>query len=317
MKDETVTALFDVVLPVFAIIAAGYVCGRQSLLGPESSEALNKFVYWVALPALLFKAMAGVNLAQVYDRSFLISFSGALAITWAVTSLSGWFFFHLDPAEAALHGLNGAYPNTGFMGIPLAIAAFGEQAALPAIVATIISVLSVALAIVPIEIARQNSGNLFRSVGHVCLALARNPMMVAPCAGLVWAWTGLPLPTPLLTFTSILGAAAGPCALFSIGLFLVGKPLVEGSVEVAAMAFAKLVLHPVLTAALILLLLPTNPLWTKVAILSAALPIGSGPFVLAQAHGIYVRRTSTVMLVTTVLSLVTISVVFAIFPAAR
>lgn len=311
------TALFDVVLPVFAIIATGYVCGRLNFLGPESSEALNKFVYWVALPALLFKAMASVNLAQVYDRSFLVSFTGALAATWAITGLSGRFFFRLDPAEAALHGLNGAYPNSGFMGIPLAIAAFGEQAALPAIVAATISVLSVALAIVPIEIARQKASDLSVIARHVSLAVARNPMIVAPCAGLMWAWIGLGLPPPVLTFTGILGAAAGPCALFSIGLFLVGKPLTEGSVEVAAMAFAKLVLHPVLTAAAILLLFPTNPLWTKVAILSAALPIGSGPFVLAQAQGIYVRRTSTVMLVTTVLSVVTISIFFIIFPADR
>jgi malonate transporter len=73
----------------------------------------------------------------------------------------------------------------------------------------------------------------------------------------------------------------------------------------------------VLTAAAILLLFPTNPLWAKVAILSAALPIGSGPFVLARAQGIYVRRTSTVMLVTTVLSVVTISIFFIIFSVDR
>lgn len=311
------TAFLNVVLPVFAIVAAGYVCGWRNLLGPESSEALNKFVYWVALPALLFKAMASVNLAQVYNLPFLISFAGALALTWAVTSVCGWLFFRLNAAEAALHGLNGAYPNTGFMGIPLAVAAFGERAALPAIVATIISVLSVALAIVPIEIARQRASGYASIAGKALGALARNTMIVAPCAGLVWAWSGLGLPQPVATFTGILGAAAGPCALFSIGLFLVGKPLIEGSVEVGAMAFAKLIVQPVLTAIAILLLLPTDPLWAKVGIMSAALPIGSGPFVLAQAQGIYVRRTSTVMLVTTVLSVATLSAFFLIYPATQ
>lgn len=310
-------ALVDIVLPVFAIVAAGYICGWKSLLGPESSEALNKFVYWVALPALLFKAMASVNLPQVYNLPFLVSFAGALTATWLITSVTGWLLFRLNPAEAALHGLNGAYPNTGFMGIPLAVAAFGEAAALPAIVATIISVLSVALAIVPIEIGRQKASDLSSIARHVLLALVRNPMIVAPCVGLAWAWSGIALPAPVSTFTGILGAAAGPCALFSIGLFLVGKPLIEGSLEVAAMALAKLVIHPLLTAFAILILFPTDPLWARVAIMSAALPIGSGPFVLAQAQGIYVRRTSTVILITTVLSTVTISVFFLLFPPAR
>lgn len=309
-------ALINIVLPVFAIVACGYVCGARKLLGVESSEALNAFVYWVALPALLFKAMADVDLAQVYNGPFITAVAGALALTWLLSSLAGRLFFRLTPSEAALHGLSGAYPNSGFMGIPLAIAAYGEEAALPAIVATIIAVLSVALAIVPIEITRQGSSRIPALVGRVTLALLRNPMIIAPCAGLAWASAGLQLPVPVQTFTGILGAAAGPCALFSVGLFLVGKPLSEGRAEVGAMTFAKLVLHPVLTAVVILFLFPTDPLWTKVAILSAALPIGSGPFVLAQAQGIYVRRTSTVMLVTTVLSVVTISIFFMIFPTA-
>jgi malonate transporter len=188
------TALIDIVLPIFAIVASGYVCGWKSLLGPERSEALNGFVYWIALPALLFKAMASVELAQVYNEAFLLAFSGVLAATWALTSLAGWLFFRLNAAEAALHGLNGAYPNTGFMSIPLAIAAYGQAAALPAIVATVISVLSVALAIVPIELARQRGTDIVKAVGRAFAALVKNPMILAPMAGLAWAWPGIGLP---------------------------------------------------------------------------------------------------------------------------
>lgn len=311
------TALIDIVLPIFAIVASGYVCGWKSLLGPERSEALNGFVYWIALPALLFKAMASVELAQVYNEAFLLAFSGVLAATWALTSLAGWLFFRLNAAEAALHGLNGAYPNTGFMSIPLAIAAYGQAAALPAIVATVISVLSVALAIVPIELARQRGTDIVKAVGRAFAALVKNPMILAPMAGLAWACPASVCPKSVETFTGILGAAAGPCALFSIGLYLVGKPLREGSIEVGSMALAKLVVHPLLTAYGVLILFPTDPLWAKVAIMSAALPIGSAPFVLAQAHGIYVRRTSTVMLITTVLSVLTVSLFFVIYPSRQ
>jgi len=306
-------ALFDIVLPVFAIVAMGYVCGWRKLLGAQSSQALNSFVYWVALPALLFRAMADVDLEQVWNLPFIASFAGALIVTWILSSIVGKRVFRLDNAEAALHGLNGAYPNTGFMGIPLAIAAFGEEAALPAILAAVISVLSVALAIVPIEMARQQQANPMKLVGLAVSALVRNPMIVAPLAGLLWAWGGVRVPVAVDTFTGILGAAAGPCALFSIGLFLVGKPMTEDLDEVAAMSVAKLFVQPLLTALAILVLFPTDPLWAAVAIMSAALPIGSGPFVLAQAQGIYVKRTSTVILATTVLSILTLSGFFLLF----
>ncbi|MEM7746008.1 MAG: AEC family transporter [Pseudomonadota bacterium] len=310
-------ALIDVVLPVFAIVATGYICGWRKLLGADSSEALNKFVYWVALPALLFKAMAEVELAEVWNGPFIAAFAGASVATWAIASIVGRVFFRLNGAEAALHGLNGAYPNTGFMGIPLVIAAYGEEAALPAIVATVVSVLSVSLAVVPIEIARQGTSRLLPLIGRVVGALIRNPMIAAPFAGLIWSPLDLDLPRSVQTFTGILGAAAGPCALFSVGLFLVGKPLRDGSVEIASMTLSKLIVHPLLTAFAVLVLFPTDALSAKVAILSAALPIGSGPFVLAQAQGIYVRRTSTVMLVTTVASVLTISVFFFVFPVVR
>ncbi len=303
--------ILNIVLPVFAIIATGYFCGRREILGSESSKALNAFVYWVALPALLFGAMARVELSEVYNLPFIVGFTGATFFTWLIVSICGKYLFRLNSAEAALHGLNGAYPNSGYMGIPLAIAAFGDAATLPAIMAAVISVLSVSLAVIPIELSQQKHASLPAVLGRVLGALVRNPMIVAPCLGLLWAGTGLALPAAAVTYFDILGAAAGPCALFSIGLYLVGKPLREGGAELASMAVAKLALQPVLTAVALLLLFPTDPLWAKVAILLAALPIGSGPFVLAQAHGIYVRRTSTAMLLTTVLSFATISAYFA------
>ena len=308
-------AFLDIVLPIFAIVAVGYACGRLKLLGAASSEALNGFVYWVALPALLFQAMANVDLSEVYNPRFIAGFGGALVATWAITGVVGWLLFRLTAAEASLHGLNGAYPNSGYMGIPLAIAAYGEEAVLPAIVAAVISVLSISLAIVPIEIARQKKAQILRLIRNVGFAVITNPMIVSPFAGLLWAMTGLGVAEPVQAFTGILGAAAGPCALIAIGLFLVGKPITEGSFEVGLMTFAKLILHPLLTGFALLVLFPTEPLWAVVGILLAALPIGSGPFVLAQAQGIYVRRTSTVMLVTTILSVVTVSAFFLIFPA--
>jgi len=307
--------ILNIVLPVFAIVAAGYLCGARGLLGEDSSVALNRFVYWVALPAMLFRAMATVDLQRDLDPDFFIGFLGAIILLAIVSILAARLLFGRNLAEAAIHGMNGVYGNSGYMGIPLAITAYGEAAALPAIVATVINTaLVVGMAIFLIEFGTKGGGNPVRVIGSVVSAMARNPMLVAPVLGLAWAAGGIALPVPVDSFTSILGAAAGPCALFAIGLFMVGKPRSDGRVEVGVMTLTKLAAQPLLTAVMVLLVFPVDPLWAKVAILMAALPTGAGSFVLAQAYGIYVLRTSSVILTSTVLSVATISIFFFWFP---
>lgn len=314
-EGEPVEPILNIVLPVFAIVATGYFCGRRGLLGDDSSRALNSFVYWVALPALLFRAMATVDVARVFDPAFLTGFCAAILGIWAFSLALARLAFGRSMAEAALHGMNGVYGNSGYMGIPLAIAAYGQAAALPAIVATVVNtVLVVGLAILLIEVGANRGVGTGRVLARVSGALVRNPMLVAPALGLVWAASGWPLPAPLSAFTSILGAAAGPCALFAIGLFLVGKPLREGLGEVGVMTATKLLLQPALTALLVFAVLPTEPLWATVAVLMAAMPTGAGSFVLAQNYGIYVQRTSSVILIGTVLSIATISLFFLLLP---
>lgn len=307
--------ILNIVLPVFAIVGAGYLCGVRGILGEDSSVALNSFVYWVALPAMLFRAMAKVDLERVFNPEFFIGFLGAIVVIGAISVLAACLLFRRNLAEAAIHAMNGVYGNSGYMGIPLALTAFGQAAALPAIVATVINTaLVVAVAVFLIEFGTKGGGNKLRVLGNVLSAMARNPMLIAPALGLCWAASGLALPVPVDTFTGILGAAAGPCALFAIGLFMVGKPRSEGRAEVGVMTLTKLAVQPLVTALMVLVILPVDPLWAKVAILMAALPTGAGSFVLAQAYGIYVLRTSSMILTSTVLSVATISVFFILFP---
>jgi predicted permease len=128
--------------------------------------------------------------------------------------------------------------------------------------------------------------------------------------GIAWSLTGLPLWTPLDRLCGILGAAAGPCALISIGLFLVGKRISSGALESGTMIGLKLVVHPLLTALLALVVFDVEPLWATVAVLMAALPVGANVFVLAQRYDVYVQRVSAATLLTTVLAVVTLSALF-------
>ena len=313
--------LLDIVLPVFAIIGVGFLCGARRLLGEASSAALNLFVYWVALPALVFRAMAAVDLARVFDAGFIAGYLGPVLLVWPLSSFAARLLFRGGLAKSTLHGANAVLGNSGFIGIPLALTAWGEAATLPAVVATIVNAAVIpGAALALLEVDRGRAAGPAGVLAKVGRALSTSPILLAPVLGLGWAVTGLPLPTPLDTFTRILGAAAAPCALFAMGLFLVGKPQSEGRAEVGLIIAIKLLVLPALTAlALFVLvppLLPIDPLWAKTGLLMAALPTGAGTFVLSQAYGTYVLRTSSAILWGTVLSIATLTALFTAFPPA-
>lgn len=308
-------AILDVVLPVFAIILSGFVCGRLRLLGEGSSEALNKFVYWVALPALLFRAMVSVDLAVLFDWGYLGAYLGAQGITLLLAMAMGYWLFRNSFAEASMNGMNAIYSNTGYMGIPLAMAAYGNAATVPTIITVVVnSAVVVGLTTVLIEVAQNRGGGALGIAKDVASALVANPMLMAPVLGIAWAMTGFGLATPVDNFCKILGAAAGPCALFAIGLFLVGKPVSEGLGEVSANLAMKLLVQPLVTWWLAVAVFQVEPLWATVGVLMAALPTGAGSFVLAQTYRVYVQRTSSEILLSTVLSVLTLSVFFLVYP---
>ncbi len=307
--------ILTILLPVFAIVATGYLAGRARVLGADGSDVLNRFVYWVALPALLFRAMATAEFDLAAAGRFAAAFTLAIGILWLASLLWSRAVWKLGLAEGAMHALNGVYANVGYMGIPLAAAAYGAEAAPFAITAALIVVGPlIAITAAMLEIAGKERVSVVTVAGGVLTALVKNPLVVSPLLGVAWGQTGIGLAAPIDTYLTLTGAAAGPCALFAIGLFLTNLRLREGLGEVSAMTLSKLVLHPLVTAAVVFWLIPLDPLAAKVAIFLAALPTGAGSFVLAQVTGVAELRTSSVILISTVLSIASVAVIFMVFP---
>lgn len=306
--------VFNVVLPVFAIILAGYLVGRFRLLGEGSSEALNGFVYYVALPVLFFASMARVEPARIFDWPFLAAYGGGQFLMLIATFAIGRIFFKTSLGETALFGMAAVFGNTGYMGVPLALVAFGPEGTFPAILATVFKssiIIAVVTALIEVGLRRgAGSGAITRDVA---MALLRNPMVVSSALGIAWSFTGLGLAAPVATFCDVLGAAAGPCALFAIGLFLVGKPMRRDLGEVSFAVGLKLILHPLVTWWLAFHVFPVDPAWATIAVVMAALPAGANCFVIASRYGIYIQRASATILISTALSVVTVSLLFTLW----
>lgn len=315
-------AIVDVVLPVFGLIFAGMIAGRFRLLGQESSEALNRFVYYFALPPLLFLGMARVPVGQIFNLPFLAAYVGGAAIVFVIIVIVARLLFPGRLAQLALGAMSGSFANTGYMGIPLFMTAYGPDGMLPVIISTVInSALMVGGVVALIEIDVQRGAGAWSAARRVGAALAVNPLVVAPLAGIAWSAVGLPIPKPLGTFGDLMGAAAGPCALFAIGLFLATrslKTLVGGRkvVEVGWLISAKLILEPLITWGLAVYL-GLDPFWVASSVILAALPTGALAFVLASNYKVFVERTSAVILGSTVISVLTLSAVMVAFADVR
>jgi malonate transporter len=303
-------SVFGTVLPIFALILAGWGMRRIGVLGPQATSELNRFVVYLALPALLVEIVATARWSEVWQPRFVGTFGlGTLLIFMMALLIRLRRPRHM--ADAAIDGLNASYANTGFMGFPLALAVFGQDMLTPTLIATILTVCVLfALALVLLEAGLQSERHPRRMAIKIATSLCKNPLLVAPVLGGLVMASGQEVPHPIESFLKLLGGAASPCALVALGLFLAESHKGDAAPErdsTALLVGLKLVAHPALTWVLgaWLFHLPTALLHT--AVLMAALPTGTGPFMVAEFYRREANITSSSILVSTILSLVSIT----------
>lgn len=308
--ESPLAPVFGAVLPVFGLVACGYLAGRFHIVTQASSQALNQFVYAFALPAMLFVAVYRGSLEEILSGAFLLAVIVATVGTALAGFLLSYFANGAGPAESTMRALNASFANTGYLGIPLVTVAYGERAALPAALATVATnFVSFALAIVCLELfVNPHRGGVRRALKGVIMSPLIWPIFLAVL--LVALQVKIPLPAE--RFATLLAAAAGPCALFAIGLFVSQLSIRAGAAASWQTTLLKLVLHPLLMAALVFWLLPVDALWAKIAVVCASLPLGATAFVLAQRYKLLEAETSAGAVVSTAASLLTVSLVMAL-----
>jgi malonate transporter len=295
--------ILDTALPFFALIFCGYGAGRFRLLSEASVAGVNAFVFYFALPVFIFNLLATSPLADVVNAPFMAAYLGTGLVVFAVAAVLGRLLFKVRRNEAALQGSAAVLGNTGYMGIPLVAAAFGDRAAIPLVLGlTLEATVLIPLTIILVEAQKGFDAGWSELLRSVAGAMARNPIIVAIFAGV------------LVSASSLLGSAAGPCALFALGATLTTFPISTGISEVSYMTFFKLMIHPAAIWFATTRLFDVDPLWATVAILGAALPIAANVFIVAKQYDTYVERVSSAILVSTAISVITVSALLTVLP---
>lgn len=307
----------SILLPIFGLIAAGFISRKTGVMGQTAASELNRFVVWLALPALLFDIMANSNWSALYLPDFILVYLiGSVGLFVLVLI---WRLKQGVPlADASIDSVSAAYSNTGYVGFPLLFLVFGASSQVPTTIASIIVVSIVfALAIILIETGLQAEASLRLKIKNVLKAVFLNPLIVSPIAGMLFALTSWQLPQGVETFLTLLSGAASPAALVSLGLFLADAVASSNDNTTAARKTAwqltaiKLIAQPLLVAWLALNVFEMDYELAMMAILLAALPTGTGPFMLAEYYRREAVTTAQTVLFSTVLSLVTLTLLLS------
>lgn len=292
------------IAPFFLYILAGVAAQLLLRYGAEQQRWFDAFIFYVALPALLFQS---VRVVPPSDNN-LISF---LAITTCVTGAMfglGWLIGRKGRSgeSAAVFGLAASYSNIGYMGPALTVAVLGPQAGAPAAFIFCADVLLI-FTIWPAMIGYGNRG--FARILHPMRKVLTHPFILATLAALAFAQSGLPLPafidSPLTGFQN----AAAPTALFSLGLTLARNRSGRMEHRLAACLMTKLVIHPLAVAAAFIIVSGFDPLWIATAIIMGALPPAANVYVMARAEGISVDLAARTVLYGTAFSVFTLPLV--------
>lgn len=301
--------VLNVVAPVFAIVAVGYLAVRFRLYPAEGVKGLIAFVNNFATPCLLFRAMLNVDFAETFSLRLIGPYYFSAIVVFVIGILIARTSFRRSPGEAVSSGFSAMFTNTVLLGIPILQRAYGDEA-MP-LVFTIVGTHAAILltsGMLTMEFTRRDGEPLSKAVPTALLRISQNPLVIGITLGLIGNLTNITLPEPVDAFTNYMSLAIVPVALFGLGGALNEYKLVDNWPQALAMSLLKLVIHPLLVWTLMIPILNVDHEIARYAILLSAMPSGINVYIFATYYKRAQDIAANTVLITTVLSVVTASI---------
>lgn len=293
--------ILDIVLPVFLVIALGWILRRVDFLSAEGNTVLTRLVYWVAAPALLFRSAAitplseGVNLPGLSVMATVTVVMGIVVYLAAARS---------RPARRGVIAQGSIRSNQVFLGLPLVYNAWGAEAVaqvavVVGLMVVVYNVLSVPLLTLP---HRASGAAPWAGAWQGTRTILTNPLALGCLGGIVTSALTLPLPRSLDVSLDLLGRTALPLALISVGAALDVRRLRHEVPVTALVVVLKLFVYPALVW-LGLTWLGVTGLALKAVVLIAATPTAVASYVMAVELGGEEQLSAALIIGTTLAAL--------------
>ena len=319
---QALTGILAVTFPFFALVLCGYVAARTRLLPLDAVPGLNMFVLYFALPCMLYRFGSATPAAQLFNP--VIALLWLLAAALIVAATAGWARRQGGSwPDAAMGALVAAFPNSGFMGVPLILALLGAGAVGPVMATLLVDlVVTTSLCIGLSQWGAAGESGPAKAVGRALQGVLRNPMPWSILLGALAGALGFALWAPLGKTVQLLADAASPVALFTIGAVLARSQMRPATTagqaaprDVGVLAATKLLLHPLLVWTMGTLAVRAGALDTSALtplVLVAALPAASNVSLLAERFGADNGRVARVILWSTALAFFSFSTAVAL-----
>lgn len=293
--------------PVFGLMALGFVAAKLKALDASGVRGLVLFVFNFAIPALLLRSLARMDLPPDIEWGFLIAFYAGAFATYGLGMAAGKALFGCALPDQATFGMAASFSNLILLGVPIVLTALGPDAALPMFL--IIGFHSSTLMPLTVGLIRGGRGSgesIGRQIASVFLEMLKNPIILGIFFGIAVNLGGITLWSGIDRILEFLGAAAVPCALFAMGASLASYPL-KGDVRPAVLlTVLKLVVHPALVWVVAVPILGLEGLWVSVAVIMAGMPSGVNVYLFASRYETRPGVAARTVLLTSMCSVVTI-----------
>ncbi|MDJ0950153.1 MAG: AEC family transporter [Alphaproteobacteria bacterium] len=299
-------AFLNSVLPVFAVVGVGFALGRRGLFDTTAAAAVNRFVFYIALPVLLFRLLSDVPFDR-FEWALILAYLLSEIALYAAGYLVARIGFRRPQLESLLLGMAAAFANHVFFVLPIARQIFGETAALPIVaIVSLDAIVLYAGTVLILDVTSDAARGA--SVLRVLRLCGRNPQIIAIVAGVAANLLGARLVGGFEFFARFVGETAAPCALFALGVILISQKDEGQALLPIAISALKLIVMPVVAWLLIVAAFGVRAEWAGPALLVAAGPAGAMPFVLALQYKVPVAAIARTILISTVGSLLTVTV---------
>ncbi len=301
-------AVFNVVIPVFSIIAVGYLAVRLRLYPAEGVKGLVAFVNNFATPCLLFDAMLTSDFSSTFNPAVIVPFYIGSLTSLLVGSIIAVRWFRARPGEGVASGFSAMFTNTVLIGIPVMHRAFGDEAMPTAFsIIALHAPMLITIGMLVMELVRRDGAPLHRSLMVALVRIVQNPLLWGVALGLLGNRFGLVLPEAGTAFVMMMAAAVVPAALFGLGGALNEYRVSESWLQASVMTLFKLIVHPLIAYVLMIHVLHVPMEVARYGIVLAAMPAGINAYVFATYYERGVNVATNTVLISTVLSIFTIT----------
>jgi malonate transporter len=300
--------------PLFAVVMLGYLVARWSLWQKQWTAWASKFVFNVALPAMLFHLMSDLSSLPPVNANLLIAFFGGCFIVFGIGRIVAARMFKLDGVSQSIFAMGGIFSNNVLLGLPLARLTLGEEA-VPSVALVLVfnAVTLWTLVSISVEWAKHGSFTL-QGFGKMALGVITSPLVAAIVGGTLFGLSGLKMPAPLDRGLEWISYLAAPGALLVLGMGLVQYGIRQGWQQSTAISTIKLIVCPLIVWALAALLhLP--PLETQVIVLLASISVGANVYLMSMQFQTLQGPIASSLVLSTALAALTTPLLLAVVAA--